>query len=107
MSRSRHARPATTSGDEMSRVRNAATGLADTYIRFDRYVSRLQRMLDDARAAGISEDDLVRAVQLAGSGRPDRTKALNEVFDRIRAHGDFPLERDEPSRGLSRQDGAA
>lgn len=76
----------------MSRVRNAAIGVADAYVRFEREASRLQRTLGDARAAGTPEPDLIRAIQSAANGRADRAKALTTVFDRIRARGDFPLE---------------
>jgi transcriptional/translational regulatory protein YebC/TACO1 len=55
-------------------------------------VLRLQRALGDARAAGVSEDGIVRMVQAACTGRPDRAKAMDLVFEGIAAHGDFPLE---------------
>ena len=92
MSRSRHSRPPAPVGDEASRICNAAIGVADAVIRYQREVSRLSRALGDGRAAGLTQDEIARAASRAGRGRQDRAKALGAVFEGISAHGDFPLE---------------
>lgn len=60
----------------MASVRNAAIALADQVKRLQQSQARLKRAVDAGRAAGLSEDDVHRAVQLATAGRPDRARAL-------------------------------
>jgi hypothetical protein len=75
MSRTRHPRPAQT-GDELSRVTQAAIGLADEVTRLNRARARLGRAVEGARTAGCSEEAVRRAVSMAALGRHDRRVAL-------------------------------
>lgn len=78
MSRTHHARPTRTS-DAASRVRNAAAAVADAMKRLDRDASRFRDVLAAARAAGLDEAQIIGAVRVACAGRPDRTRALEEL----------------------------
>lgn len=79
MSRSRHPRPPAQTGDDLSRVTQAAIALADDVTRMGRSQERLVRAVAAAEAAGYSQAALNVAVGLAARGREDRRRALEAV----------------------------
>lgn len=83
MSRTRHERPSAHS-DAQSRVRNAAAALADAMKRLDRAQAQLRDALDAGRQEGMTEAEIVGAVRIACSGRPDRARALEQFATRTR-----------------------
>lgn len=81
VSRSRHPRPPAQTGDELSRVTQAAIALADDITRMGRAQERLARAVTVARDAGHDDGHLNGAIVLAMRGRPDRRKALDVYLD--------------------------
>lgn len=110
MNRRRHPRRTTPTGDDASRVSNAARDVADCYMRLKRAEAaravavanrtdealiayqrsevnwfmvaykRLHEAFRAAEAAGLSGKEIDLAFAAAGKGRPDRAAALKELF---------------------------
>jgi hypothetical protein len=54
--------------------------VADNYIRFTRAQAQLDKALGDAKEIGCRDGEIRRAIQLSASGRPDRVKAIEELY---------------------------
>lgn len=71
---------------DLSRVRNAVRGTAESMRRFDSNWQRMQREMKQAIEDGATDAELTATVNEALRGDPDLQTRMKDLIDRLRAN---------------------